>query len=160
MISKVATTDLKIGMFVADLDRPWTDTPFLIQGFLIDNDKQILALRKHCQYVVVDRARSTGKEYAPPPKVEVKSSLRVPAHRTATVATEVKPATAQTVHVQTTPHATGTFMSTKSMSYLGIGVVDIDAERALLIASRFILVMSEVEELREQLGLTKPRLLH
>jgi serine protease Do len=39
------------------------------------------------------------------------------------------PATAQTVHVQTTPHAAGTFVSAKT-SYLGIGVVDIDAERA------------------------------
>jgi len=38
------------------------------------------------------------------------------------------PASAQTVHVQTAPHS-GTFVSAKT-SYLGIGVVDIDAERA------------------------------
>ena len=92
MIKKVATTDLKIGMFVADLDRPWTDTPFLLQGFLIDNDKQILELRKHCQFVIVDRARSTGKEFAPPPKVDVKAAPgRLPVNRQVT---EVKTATA------------------------------------------------------------------
>ena len=63
MASKIFTTDLKVGMFVADLDRPWVDTPFLLQGFLIENDEQIHALRTHCEWVMVDRARSTGAEY-------------------------------------------------------------------------------------------------
>ena len=35
MASKIFANDLKVGMFVADLDRPWVDTPFLLQGFLI-----------------------------------------------------------------------------------------------------------------------------
>jgi len=63
MASKIFANDLKVGMFVADLDRPWVDTPFLLQGFLIENDEQIHALRKHCEWVIVDRARSTGAEY-------------------------------------------------------------------------------------------------
>ena len=63
MASKIFTGDLKVGMFIADLDRPWVDTPFLLQGFLIENDEQILALRTHCDYVMVDRARSTGAEF-------------------------------------------------------------------------------------------------
>src|SRR5690349_17135602 len=63
MTTKVFTTDLKIGMFVADLDRPWVDTPFLLQGFLIEDEEQIAALRTHCEYVIVDRARSTGDQY-------------------------------------------------------------------------------------------------
>src|SRR5450432_2408912 len=63
MASKIFASDLKVGMFVADLDRPWVDTPFLLQGFLIENDEQILALRTHCEYVMVDRARSTGTEF-------------------------------------------------------------------------------------------------
>ncbi len=66
MASKIYTTDLKVGMFVADLDRPWVDTPFLLQGFLIENDEQILALRTHCEYVIVDRARSTGDQFEAP----------------------------------------------------------------------------------------------
>ena len=64
MASKIFTTELKVGMFVADLDRPWVDTPFLLQGFLIENDEQILALRTHCEYVIVDRARSLGDQFA------------------------------------------------------------------------------------------------
>jgi HD-GYP domain-containing protein (c-di-GMP phosphodiesterase class II) len=63
MASKIFTSDLKVGMFIADLDRPWVDTPFLLQGFLIENDEQILALKTHCDYVMVDRARSTGTEF-------------------------------------------------------------------------------------------------
>jgi HD-GYP domain-containing protein (c-di-GMP phosphodiesterase class II) len=63
MASKIFTSDLKVGMFVADLDRPWVDTPFLLQGFLIEDDEQIHALRTHCEFVMVDRARSTGSEF-------------------------------------------------------------------------------------------------
>ena len=66
MATRVFTTDLKIGMFVADLDRPWVDTPFLLQGFLIEDEEQVRALMQHCEYVMVDRARSTGDEYQAP----------------------------------------------------------------------------------------------
>src|SRR5437762_4634919 len=65
MATKVLTTNLRMGMFVAELDRPWTDTPFLLQGFLIDSDDQIRELQKHCEFVIVDRARSVGKEFQP-----------------------------------------------------------------------------------------------
>ncbi len=67
MASKIPTRDLKIGMFVSDLDRPWVDTPFLLQGFLIEDNEQIATLKTHCEYVMVDRARSTGDEYEAPP---------------------------------------------------------------------------------------------
>jgi hypothetical protein len=63
MATKVFTTDLKVGMFVADLDRPWVDTPFLLQGFIIEDDEQIAALQTHCEYVIVDRARSVGDQF-------------------------------------------------------------------------------------------------
>lgn len=63
MHSKVAVKDLKIGMFVADLDRPWIDTPFPIQGFLIEDKQQIAELQNACKVVTIDRARSTGEEF-------------------------------------------------------------------------------------------------
>ncbi|HEX3099228.1 MAG TPA: HD-GYP domain-containing protein [Usitatibacter sp.] len=66
MATKVFTHELKVGMFVADLDRPWVDTPFLLQGFLVEDEDQVAALRAHCEYVMVDRARSTGDEYEAP----------------------------------------------------------------------------------------------
>ena len=68
MYRKVIGKELKIGMFVADLDRPWIDTPFLLQGFLIEDDDQLAQLREFCQWVLVDPQRSTGDEYSSPAK--------------------------------------------------------------------------------------------
>lgn len=60
----VATDDLRCGMFVADLDRPWLGTPFLLQGFLIEESRQIVQLRELCSFVRVDPLRSVGVEFA------------------------------------------------------------------------------------------------
>ena len=54
MERKVSTFDLAVGMHVSNLDRPWLDTPFLLQGFIINSDDDITALQKHCQYVFID----------------------------------------------------------------------------------------------------------
>ena len=55
---RVYTTELQFGMYVAELDRPWTDTPFLFQGFVLCEEDEIRILREHCEYVYVDRERS------------------------------------------------------------------------------------------------------
>jgi HD-GYP domain-containing protein (c-di-GMP phosphodiesterase class II) len=49
---------LKLGMFVAELDRPWIDTPFLIEGLLLADDQELSTLRKICHYVYVDLDKS------------------------------------------------------------------------------------------------------
>ena len=54
MERKVSTLELKIGMYVSNLDRPWLDTPFLLQGFKIQDDEDIISLRKHCEYIYID----------------------------------------------------------------------------------------------------------
>ena len=54
---KVNTADLEIGMYVTRLDRPWTDTPFLFQGFFIRTQDEIEELQRHCQYVYIDLER-------------------------------------------------------------------------------------------------------
>jgi HD-GYP domain-containing protein (c-di-GMP phosphodiesterase class II) len=51
---QIAARDLRLGMFVAELDRPWLDTPFLLQGFLADSEIELDTLRKYCTYVYVD----------------------------------------------------------------------------------------------------------
>ncbi|MFM7460253.1 MAG: DUF3391 domain-containing protein, partial [Burkholderiales bacterium] len=58
MLQKTAVKDLKVGMFVADLDRPWMDTPFLLQGFMLENAEEIAQLQAHCQWVLIDPVRS------------------------------------------------------------------------------------------------------
>ena len=51
---KVRTPDLELGMYVSRLDRPWLETPFLLQGFHIKTQEDINELLKHCEYVFVD----------------------------------------------------------------------------------------------------------
>jgi HD-GYP domain-containing protein (c-di-GMP phosphodiesterase class II) len=58
--SKVKTPidELQTGMYVCELDRPWLETPFLIQGFYIDTDNDIDILQQHCLYVYIDPKQS------------------------------------------------------------------------------------------------------
>ena len=46
--------DLRKGMYVAELDRPWLGSPFLFQGFEITSDDVLDELRKACQFVYVE----------------------------------------------------------------------------------------------------------
>lgn len=57
---KIAAHDLAVGMFVSDLDRPWHETPFPIQGFHIRSEDEIRALVSYCRHVFVDVAESRG----------------------------------------------------------------------------------------------------
>ena len=66
MYQKIDANDLQTGMFVADLDRPWIDTPFLLQGFLLEDDEQLKQLRSHCEWVMIDPLRSVGVAFESP----------------------------------------------------------------------------------------------
>ena len=61
---KIRVPDLTPGMYIARLDRPWTETPYLLQGFLINTKKQIDELYNYCEYVFIDvelsRSESTN----------------------------------------------------------------------------------------------------
>jgi HD-GYP domain-containing protein (c-di-GMP phosphodiesterase class II) len=63
MLQKTSAKDLKIGMFVADLDRPWMDTPFLLQGFVLEDADQVAQVKQHCQWVMIDPLRSVGPDF-------------------------------------------------------------------------------------------------
>jgi putative nucleotidyltransferase with HDIG domain len=63
MTEIVSTQELKLGMFIAELDRPWLETPFLVQGFLLEDAEQIATLRQLCRFVTIDRSRSLGEAY-------------------------------------------------------------------------------------------------
>lgn len=55
---KVETPDLTLGMFVAELDRPWLSSPFLFQGFVIEEETELQQLRQLCRWVMVDEIKS------------------------------------------------------------------------------------------------------
>ncbi|MGZ5119032.1 MAG: HD-GYP domain-containing protein [Burkholderiales bacterium] len=61
---EIAVGDLRLGMYVVDLDRPWLGTPFDFQGFPLTHENQIDQLKQYCQLVYVDPERMT---WAPPP---------------------------------------------------------------------------------------------
>ena len=82
---------IKFGMYIHELDRPWTDTPFMFQGFVLRNMEQLDALKKYCKFVYVDFDRSeiskdadkaalaqpaqSGTRMPSPPKVSVEHEL-------------------------------------------------------------------------------------
>lgn len=51
---KIDVIDLRPGMYVSQLDRPWLETPFLFQGFELRTSEEMDLLKKHCKYVVID----------------------------------------------------------------------------------------------------------
>ncbi len=59
MRTKISSDKLVAGMFVAELDRAWIGTPFLFQGFLIENDEHLMQVRQYCNHVLVDTELST-----------------------------------------------------------------------------------------------------
>ena len=53
-------------MYIAELDRPWTDTPFMFQGFVLTTQQQLDALKKYCSTVFIDAERSPASAPAAP----------------------------------------------------------------------------------------------
>lgn len=51
---QISVSDLSVGMHVTELDRPWHETPFPIQGFYIRSDDEISALKFYCKHVFVE----------------------------------------------------------------------------------------------------------
>ena len=57
MDRRVNVSHLKIGMYVSELDRPWIDTPFLLEGFLIETEEDLTTLIHYCEFVYINPAR-------------------------------------------------------------------------------------------------------
>ena len=53
-LREIPVEELTFGMYVSKLDRPWTETPFVFQGFVLKSEKQIDVLKKYCKHVFVD----------------------------------------------------------------------------------------------------------
>ncbi len=53
-LREIPVDELKLGMYVSRLDRPWTETPFVFQGFILRSEKQIDVMKKYCRRVFVD----------------------------------------------------------------------------------------------------------
>lgn len=50
----VHRNQLEIGMYVAELDRPWSETRFMFQGFRIDSLATLAAVQDASEYILVE----------------------------------------------------------------------------------------------------------
>lgn len=55
----LAVAELELGMYVVELDRPWLETPFALQGFLVSSREEIDQLQEYCDYVFIDVTQTT-----------------------------------------------------------------------------------------------------
>ncbi len=65
---KTSIDALEIGMYVSNLDKPWIESPFLLEGLRINSQEDIDSLRGHAEYVYVDI------DEGPAPKIKLNSS--------------------------------------------------------------------------------------
>jgi HD-GYP domain-containing protein (c-di-GMP phosphodiesterase class II) len=79
LLKKVECSELKSGMFVQELDRPWLETPFMFQGFCIRSIDEITVLQKYCKYVYinVDKSEVNPAVTHMPPAGGVSASTQV-----------------------------------------------------------------------------------
>jgi HD-GYP domain-containing protein (c-di-GMP phosphodiesterase class II) len=61
-ITQVSIGALEIGMFVCELDIPWSATTYPLQGFMIKSEQDIYKLSQQCKYVLVDKELSKNKK--------------------------------------------------------------------------------------------------
>lgn len=50
----ISVHELMLGMYVCELDRPWKETSFVFQGFVIEDYKTLQQLKEQCEYVYID----------------------------------------------------------------------------------------------------------
>lgn len=55
---KVLSENLKLGMYISELDHPWIESPFLFQGFLLRENEEIQQVQSTCAYVYVDTEKT------------------------------------------------------------------------------------------------------
>ncbi len=82
---KVTPEYLTQGMYVTELDRPWLESPFLFQGFLINCDELLEQVKSVCDFVFIDIELSDP---------DIRGQLQVLASRPVT--TTLKPTTTST----------------------------------------------------------------
>lgn len=76
---KIPVSALELGMFVAELDKPWIESDFLLQGFVLEDTDDLQKMKSTCAYVYIDRTRSIGNQFtaAEKPKIAIKRSHNI-----------------------------------------------------------------------------------
>lgn len=61
-LREIPVDQLVFGAYISKLDRPWTETPFVFQGFVLKSDKQLDVLKKYCKHVYIDPEKEERRE--------------------------------------------------------------------------------------------------
>ena len=67
MRKRVEIGELKLGMYICELDRQWPDSPFDTRGFALKSIDQIKLLARHCRFVFVETDLETPEPALVPP---------------------------------------------------------------------------------------------
>ena len=54
---RIDAADLRVGMYICRLDRPWEGTPFPLQGFEVRDEDDIRTVREWSRHVYIDALR-------------------------------------------------------------------------------------------------------
>ncbi|GAB6141339.1 cyclic di-GMP phosphodiesterase [Methylosoma difficile] len=73
-LEKVYTpaSELAVGMFVVELDKPWLESNFPFQGFELKDESMVNAVRRCCDFVYIDLVRTRPQSKPTPMPVNAK----------------------------------------------------------------------------------------
>ena len=100
-LREIPVEELTFGMYVSKLDRPWTETPFVFQGFVLKSEKQIDVLKKYCKHVFVDPEKEDLSEVGKVSAQEIAKVRGTTVYKEA-ASVEVELPRARTAYTQTT----------------------------------------------------------
>ncbi|AZZ91736.1 DUF3391 domain-containing protein [Hahella sp. KA22] len=107
---KIPVSELQVGMYVAQLDRPWEETRFVYQGFFIYDWRDIQELQTQCEFVYVQSETEVVEEektVTAPSGKKIRTRVKkertrlvhkVPAYRELTKAANSMGQARQTIH--------------------------------------------------------------
>jgi len=61
---------LSLGMYIAELDCPWSESPFLFQGFILESQDDLEMVRECCNFVIVEVSEEEWLEIQPNKKTK------------------------------------------------------------------------------------------
>lgn len=62
---KINVANLEVGMYICELDRPWLESPFPLQGFYVRAEEEIQDLIKYCSFVYIDIKKTLENSNSP-----------------------------------------------------------------------------------------------
>jgi HD-GYP domain-containing protein (c-di-GMP phosphodiesterase class II) len=100
-LRQIPVEELTFGMYISQLDRPWTETPFAFQGFVLKSDKQLDVLKKYCKHVFIDIEKEERPEAAKVTAADLAKVRGTTVYKEA-ASVEVELPKARTAYVSTT----------------------------------------------------------